>query len=56
MNGCTFWASSASPTWRGFPSRSLAYGQQRLLDLAIGLALEPKVLLLDEPAAGVPHH
>lgn len=32
----------------------LAYGQQRLLDLAIGLALEPKVLLLDEPAAGVP--
>ncbi len=31
-------------------------GQQRLLDLAIGLALEPKVLLLDEPAAGVPSH
>jgi branched-chain amino acid transport system ATP-binding protein len=34
---------------------NLAYGQQRLLDLAIGLALSPKVLLLDEPAAGVPH-
>jgi branched-chain amino acid transport system ATP-binding protein len=33
----------------------LAYGQQRLVDLAIGLALRPKVLLLDEPAAGVPH-
>ncbi len=33
---------------------NLAYGRQRLLDLAIGLALEQKVLLLDEPAAGVP--
>jgi branched-chain amino acid transport system ATP-binding protein len=33
----------------------LAYGQQRLIELAIGLALRPKVLLLDEPAAGVPH-
>ncbi|MDB5619395.1 ABC transporter ATP-binding protein [Tardiphaga sp.] len=33
----------------------LAYGQQRLVELAIGLALRPKVLLLDEPAAGVPH-
>jgi len=33
----------------------LAYGQQRLLEMAIGLALKPKVLLLDEPAAGVPH-
>jgi branched-chain amino acid transport system ATP-binding protein len=32
----------------------LAYGQQRLVDLAIGLALEPKALILDEPAAGVP--
>jgi branched-chain amino acid transport system ATP-binding protein len=33
----------------------LAYGQQRMIELAIGLALRPKVLLLDEPAAGVPH-
>ncbi|MGO4714250.1 ABC transporter ATP-binding protein [Bradyrhizobium sp. 2TAF24] len=37
------------------PVSQLAYGQQRLLELAIGLALNPKVLLLDEPAAGVPH-
>lgn len=33
----------------------LAYGQQRLIEMAIGLALRPRVLLLDEPAAGVPH-
>jgi branched-chain amino acid transport system ATP-binding protein len=34
----------------------LAYGQQRLLEIAIALALKPRVLLLDEPAAGVPAH
>jgi branched-chain amino acid transport system ATP-binding protein len=34
--------------------REIAYGQQRLLELAIALALKPKILLLDEPAAGVP--
>jgi branched-chain amino acid transport system ATP-binding protein len=32
----------------------IAYGQQRLLEIALALALKPKVLLLDEPAAGVP--
>jgi branched-chain amino acid transport system ATP-binding protein len=32
----------------------LAYGRQRLLEMAISLSLTPKVLLLDEPAAGVP--
>ena len=32
----------------------LAYGQQRLVEIALALALEPKVLLLDEPAAGIP--
>ena len=35
------------------PTASLAYGKQRLLELAIALARKPQVLLLDEPAAGV---
>ncbi|WP_375459105.1 ABC transporter ATP-binding protein [uncultured Enterovirga sp.] len=33
--------------------REIAYGQQRLVEIAIAVALRPKVLLLDEPAAGV---
>jgi branched-chain amino acid transport system ATP-binding protein len=32
----------------------LPYGKQRLVEIAIALGLHPKVLLLDEPAAGVP--
>jgi branched-chain amino acid transport system ATP-binding protein len=35
-------------------TRTLPYGQQRLLEIALALATKPKVLLLDEPAAGVP--
>jgi len=36
------------------PVRELAYGRQRLVEIAVALGLAPKVLLLDEPAAGVP--
>jgi len=33
---------------------NLAYGKQRLLEIALAIACRPHVLLLDEPAAGVP--
>lgn len=36
------------------PVRELSYGRQRLVEIAIALSLQPKVLLLDEPAAGIP--
>ena len=36
------------------PTRKLPYGKQRLLEIALALAARPRVLLLDEPAAGVP--
>ncbi len=32
----------------------LAYGEQRLVEIALAMALKPRVLLLDEPMAGVP--
>jgi len=36
------------------PVDQLAYGKQRLLEIALALAARPRILLLDEPAAGVP--
>jgi branched-chain amino acid transport system ATP-binding protein len=35
-------------------TRSLPYGKQRLLEIALALATRPRLLLLDEPAAGIP--
>ena len=35
-------------------TRSMAYGKQRLVEIALALATKPKILLLDEPAAGIP--
>lgn len=36
------------------PVTHLSYGQQRLLEIALALACRPRVLILDEPAAGLP--
>ena len=36
------------------PTKELPYGKRRLLEIALAVALRPRVLLLDEPAAGVP--
>ena len=36
------------------PTSKLPYGKQRLLEIALAIASRPRVLLLDEPAAGVP--
>jgi branched-chain amino acid transport system ATP-binding protein len=35
-------------------TRHLPYGKQRLVEIALALATRPKILLLDEPAAGIP--
>ena len=35
-------------------TRNLPYGKQRLVEIALALATQPKILLLDEPAAGIP--
>jgi branched-chain amino acid transport system ATP-binding protein len=39
--------------FRDAPAKSLPYGDQRRLEIVRGLATKPKLLLLDEPAAGM---
>ena len=35
-------------------TRRLPYGRQRIVEIALALATRPRILLLDEPAAGIP--
>ncbi len=46
-------ASLALEADAGRRTAELPYGRQRLLELALGLATRPSILLLDEPAAGI---
>lgn len=39
--------------WANQKSGTLAHGNQKILDIAVALAMEPKLLLLDEPTAGM---
>src|SRR5699024_8108403 len=48
-------ATMGLTTQRDAPAMALSYGQQRQLEIAMALAAEPKVLLLDEPMAGMGH-
>jgi len=41
--------------FKNIEAKALPYGYQKLLGLAIGLAGDPKILMLDEPAAGLNH-
>ena len=41
--------------WADTPAVSLSYGRKRVLELATTIALEPEMILLDEPMAGLGH-
>ncbi len=48
------WRRSALPVTQAVAAASLAHGDERRLGVARALATEPRFVLLDEPAAGLP--
>jgi branched-chain amino acid transport system ATP-binding protein len=52
--GCALLESLQLVGERNELTHNLAYGKQRLLEIALALATRPRILLLDEPAAGIP--
>ena len=48
-----FWICSVSCAQAGANADHLAHGDKRILEIAIALALQPQVLLMDEPTAGM---
>ena len=54
MNGSTScWRRSVSEIKRDLPAGTLSHGDQRLLEIGMAMAPEPKLLFLDEPTAGM---
>ena len=47
------WSSSGCAAFRDQKARALSYGQQKLVELAQVLMLDPKLIMLDEPAGGI---
>ena len=52
--GCALLETLRLTAERDELTHDLAYGKQRLLEIALALATRPRILLLDEPAAGIP--
>ena len=46
---------SASTDYAETPAVELSYGRKRALEIATTLALDPEMMLLDEPTAGMTH-
>ena len=47
--------SARASTAAAIPAALLSYGRKRALEIATTLALDPRMLLLDEPTAGMTH-